>query len=347
MDKMIENKRRLPAEWEPQDGVLLAWPHADSDWQPILSEITAVFIELTRQIQRFERTLIVTPDPESVRETLSEAGIELSTVRIEKIPTNDTWTRDYGPITVICDNQPVLLDFGFNGWGLKFAADKDNQVTSQLHANGCFGTTAKNTIGLILEGGSIESDGVGTILTSSECLLNNNRNPQLNKQQVEQVLADHLGAEHILWLDHGYLSGDDTDSHIDTLARLCPDDTISYLQCRDPQDEHFSELQKMELQLQQFRTREGKPFRLIPLPWPAVCYDEDGDRLPATYANFLVINGAVLVPTYNDAADEQALAAIAEAYPNREIIGIDCRAVIWQHGSLHCLTMQLPEGVLR
>ena len=337
---------RLPAEWEPQDAILIAWPHADSDWQPILEEISAVYVELARRVTAYQSLLIATPEPDKVTARLRLAVVNLTTIRIEQVPTNDTWTRDYGPITVLRDSRPTLLDFGFNGWGLKFAADRDNQVTSRLHTMGAFGETEKETLGLILEGGSIESDGAGTILTTSECLLNANRNPQLSKAQLEAALSQHLGANHILWLDHGYLAGDDTDSHIDTLARLCPNDIITYVRCDEPEDEHFTALQRMEQQLQKLRTADNKPYRLIPLPWPKACYDDEGERLPATYANYLVINGAVLVPTYNDPADQQALEAIAQAYPGRDIIGLDCRPVIWQHGSLHCISMQIPKGVL-
>ena len=345
MDANRTSQTRLPAEWEPQDAILLAWPHADSDWQPVLEKINAVYIEVARRITAYQSLLIATPEPETVTECLKQAGIDPANIRIEQVPTNDTWTRDYGPVTVLRGNRPVLLDFGFNGWGLKFAADRDNQVTSRLHTMGVFGQTKKQTLGLILEGGSIESDGAGTILTTSECLLNANRNPQLSQRQVEAALSQHLGANHILWLDHGYLAGDDTDSHIDTLARLCPNDTITYVRCDEPGDEHFTALQQMEQQLQKIRTADDKPYRLVPLPWPKACYDE-GQRLPATYANYLVINGAVLVPTYNDPADRQALQAIAQAYPERDIIGIDCRPIIWQHGSLHCISMQIPKGVL-
>jgi len=337
---------RLPAEWEPQDAILLAWPHADSDWQPILSEITDLYVELISRITSFQAVIIVAPEPQDVIERLACAGIDLNKTRIERILTNDTWTRDYGPITILRNDKPVLLDFGFNGWGLKFPADRDNQVTSQLHANGVFGTTKREIPWLILEGGSIESDGQGTLLTTSECLLNKNRNPHLDKNMIETCLQQQLGAKHILWLVHGYLAGDDTDSHIDTLARLGPNDTILYVRCDDPKDEHFSTLQRMEQQLQQLRTLDGTTYRLIPLPWPQPCFDDEGHRLPATYANYLVINGAVLVPAYQDPADKPAQQAIAEAYPDREIIGIDCRPIIWQHGSLHCITMQIPQGVL-
>jgi agmatine deiminase len=343
---MLETATRLPAEWEEQDAILLAWPHAGSDWQPILEEIIAVFVELTRRIVSHQAVLIATPEPAAVAARLNLAGVPPERVRICDIPTNDTWSRDFGPLTIRRNGRPVLLDFGFNGWGLKFPANHDNLATGRLHAAGCFGATPREIVGLILEGGSIESDGQGTILTSSACLLSGNRNPHLDQGQIEQALFDHLGATRVLWLEHGYLAGDDTDAHIDTLARLCPDQTIAYVRCDDPRDEHFAELGKMEAQLRQLRTAAGKPFRLIPLPWPQASYDEDGQRLPATYANFLVINGAVLVPTYADPADDQALAALAEAFPEREIIGIDCRPVIWQHGSLHCVTMQIPQGVL-
>ncbi len=337
---------RLPAEWEPQDAVLLAWPHTDSDWQPILEEISSVYLELVRTIQHRQTVIIISPEPARVTERLRRAKIEQINILIREIATNDTWTRDYGPLTILSNDKPILLDFGFNGWGRKFPADQDNLVTGRLHASGCFGNTAREAIDLVLEGGSIESDGTGTLLTTSACLLNANRNPQLDKQQIEQALKLHFGVQQILWLDHGYLAGDDTDAHIDTLARLCPQDTITYVRCDTPDDEHFPELQQMEKQLRQFRTRSGEPYRLIPLPWTQAHHDETGQRLPATYANYLVINEAVLVPTYNDPADETALAALAEAYPERQIIGIDCTPVIWQHGSLHCLTMQIPKGVL-
>jgi agmatine deiminase len=271
----------------------------------------------------------------------------LERVAIYAIPSNDTWSRDFGPLTVLEDGVPVLLDFGFNGWGLKFAAGQDNQITARLQAAGAFGARERRVPGLILEGGSIESDGAGTLLTTAECLLGPNRNPQLSRQGVEAELRRWLGAERILWLENGYLAGDDTDSHIDTLARLCPNDTIAYVACDDERDEHYEALRRMEAELRAFRNRDGRPYRLLPLPWPTAKYDADGERLPATYANFLVINDAVLVPTYQDSGDAAALAAVGQAFPDRAIIGIDCLPLILQHGSLHCVTMQLPRGVLQ
>jgi agmatine deiminase len=336
----------LPAEWAAQDGVLLAWPHETSDWHPVLDLVEPVFIEIIKQISRCERVLVVAPEVEATRRKLAAAGVVLERVAIYTIPANDTWSRDFGPLTVLEDGVPVLLDFSFNGWGLKFAADQDNQITARLRAAGAFGTRQRRVPGLILEGGSIESDGAGTLLTTAECLLGPNRNPHLDREGVEAMLRRWLGAERILWLENGYLAGDDTDSHIDTLARLCPNDSIAYVACDDERDEHYEALRRMEAELRAFRTRDGRPYRLLPLPWPTAKFDADGERLPATYANFLVINDAVLVPTYQDPKDAAALAVVGQAFPDRAIIGIDCLPLILQHGSLHCVTMQLPEGAL-
>jgi len=337
--------RRFPAEWEEQDGVLLAWPHESTDWRLHLDLVEPVFAEIVREISRFERVLLVAPDEMEVERLLSNAGIDLANVRLFPMETNDTWARDFGPVTVAEDGRPLLLDFGFNGWGLKFPADLDNLITGRLCQLGAF-RAERQIVGLIMEGGSLESDGSGTILTTAECLLSPNRNPHLSREEIEATLARELGADRILWLENGYLAGDDTDSHVDTLARLCPDDTIVYQSCDDPADEHYESLGAMAEELAAFRTRDGRPYRLLPLPWPEARFDEDGQRLPATYANFLVINRGVLVPTYRDKNDGAALAVIRSAFPDREVIGIDCSPLILQHGSLHCVTMQLPKGVL-
>ncbi len=337
---------RLPAEWEIQDGVMMAWPHEGTDWNYMLDDVRPVFVEIISQITRFERVLLTAPDAVSVTEYLASAGVDLTKVTICEILNNDTWARDFGPITVNYNNKPVLLDFGFNGWGLKFPANLDNLISRQLKKLGVLQPNL-NTIGLILEGGSIESDGLGTILTTSECLLSPNRNPQLNRSEIEQAISSLVGAKRVLWLENGYLAGDDTDSHIDTLARICPNNTIVYQACDNPIDEHFEPLKMMERELQAFFTPDGSPYRLIPLPWPKARFDEQAHRLPATYANFLIINGAVLVPTYRDPEhDVAAIESVTQAFPGREIIGIDCLPLLGQHGSLHCVTMQLPEGVL-
>lgn len=340
-------QRRLPAEWEPQDAVLMAWPHPATDWATILAPAESTFAAIAAAITRFERLILLVPDETTgIRDQLSAAGADLSRVRMVALPTNDTWSRDFGPVTVIENRKPILLDFNFNGWGLKFGADLDNRITRELCTTGIL-TAPHTTIGLVLEGGSIESDGCGTILTTQECLLNTNRNPHLSREQLEQTLTPLLGANRFLWLEHGALAGDDTDSHIDTLARLCPNDTICHVTCDNPDDEHFIPLHAMTEELHRLRTRDDSPYRLVPLPLPAPIFDDAGERLPATHANFLIINGAVLVPTYNDPTDDTACAAIASVFPDRKIIGIDCRTLIQQHGSLHCVTMQLPQGVLR
>lgn len=307
------------AEWEPQSMVQLTWPHKDTDWAPILDEITAVYEEMAHEIRKREPLLIV-----------------------DQIPHNDTWARDHGFITVeetSFDHKSkalILLDFCFNGWGEKFEAALDNQINRQLYDQGLVKGLYEDHLDFVLEGGSIESDGKGTIFTTECCLMAPHRNQPLTKAEIEERLKEWLGAERIVWLQHGSLLGDDTDGHIDTLVRICPDDTLLYT----GGDEDHPDLIKMERELQKLRTLDGKPYRLLKLPLPRPIYD-DGDRLPATYANYLVINGAVLVPTYNQPElDAEALRIIGEAFPDREIVGIDCRAVIKQHGSLHCCTMQ-------
>lgn len=337
-------KRRLPAEWEPQSAVQFTFPHGGSDWADMLDEVMPCFVECIETASRYEKVLVVCHNREEVAARLKNA-IQHNLILAE-CPSNDTWARDHGAITVEENGHLALLDFMFTGWGLKFPAFHDNLITGCLHEQGIFGQLPLRRLGLVLEGGGIESDGKGTLLTTTECLLSPNRNPHLSQAGLEAQLAEWLGARHFLWLNHGYLAGDDTDSHIDTLARLCPEDTIAYVRCDEPKDEHYQALQAMEAELRSFRTREGKPYALAPLPWPDACFAADGHRLPATYANFLIINGAVLMPTYGVPQDEQALAAIAPCFPGREIIGINCRPLIEQHGSLHCISMQYPEGVV-
>lgn len=301
------------AEWEPQSAVQLTWPHKDTDWAPILPEITAVYEEMKREIESRETVVVV-----------------------DDIPHNDTWARDHGFITVEENGQLILLDFKFNGWGEKFAAELDNDINRQLYEQQLVKGIYESHLDFVLEGGSIESDGKGTIFTTTCCLMAPHRNQPLTQQEIEQQLKEWLGAERIVWINHGSLIGDDTDGHIDTLVRIAPNDTLLYI---GADDEH-PDLLLMEQELQQLRTIDGHPYRLLRLPMPRPIYD-DGERLPPTYANYLVINGAVLVPTYNQPdLDQEAISTIGKAFPDREIIGIDCRAVIRQHGSLHCCTMQ-------
>jgi len=335
----------LPAEWERQSGVMLTWPHDETDWAPILDEVEACFVAIAKEIAQREKLLIVCPKRLYLIEKLKNCRTE--NIVFAELPSNDTWARDHGAISVIVDGQITIYDFAFNGWGLKFAANYDNQITSSLFQNGFFrkDVAYKNLHSLILEGGSIESDGEGTILTTKECLLSINRNSHLVQDEIQQNLTELFGLKQILWLSSGYLAGDDTDSHIDTLARLCDSKTIAYVKCDDLKDEHFMAFSRMEEELASFRTLNGEPYKLIPLPMADPVYDE-GQRLPATYANFLIINDAVLVPFYNSPKDKIAVIQLKKAFPKREIIGIDCSSLIKQNGSLHCLTMQFPIGVL-
>ena len=340
----------LPAEWARQSGVQLTWPHEDTDWAPILKEVTECYIRMALEIAEREQLIIVTPKPKEVEQLLRQRLPKraLPNITLCEAATNDTWARDHGFITLQTSMGHLLLDFQFNGWGRKFPAELDNQICRRMMEQGVLRGQYEDHLDFVLEGGSIESDGKGTILTTSKCLLAPNRNQPLTKEELEERLKRYLHAERILWLDYGYLAGDDTDSHIDTLARLCPNDTIIYVSCASARDEHYEELHRMEEQLKGFRTLDGRPFRLIPLPMAAPVFDADGQRLPATYANFLVINGAVLMPTYrNPELDEQAKAQLQQAFPKHEIVPIDCRVLIEQHGSLHCCTMQFPQGVVR
>ena len=305
----------MMAEWEPQSMVQLTWPHKNTDWAPMLPEITAVYEEMAREIAKREPLLIVAP---------------------EEFISNDTWARDHGFITVEDHGELVLLDFCFNGWGEKFEAALDNAINRHLYEQGLVRGTYEDHLDFVLEGGSIESDGKGTVFTTTCCLMAPHRNQPLTQAQIEDRLKQYLGAERIVWINHGSLIGDDTDGHIDTLVRICPDDTLLYIGA----DTDHPDLLAMEEELRTLRTIDGRPYRLLQLPLPRPIYDGD-DRLPATYANYLVINGAVLVPTYAQPdLDAEALRTIALAYPDREIVPIDCRPVIRQHGSLHCCTMQ-------
>ena len=343
----------FPAEWAPQQFVQLTWPHADTDWAYMLDEVQVCFKNIAREIACRQQLVIVAPDVDDVRRQIADE-VNMANVRLVELPSNDTWARDHGGITIFETRDtrhetpdsiyPVILDFQFNGWGLKFASDKDNLITERLYRGGHLFGELRNCRNFVFEGGSIESDGEGTLLTTSECLLSPNRNATMSRDDIEKYLLETLGAKQMLWLDYGYLAGDDTDSHIDTLARLCPNNTILYVKCDDEADEHYEALRNMEEQLKTFRTFSGEPYRLIALPMARPAFEDD-ERIPATYANFLVINGAVLVPTYDTDLDDVALAQVAKAFPDREIVGIDCQALIRQHGSLHCVTMQYPSNL--
>ena len=327
---------RLPAEWEPQSMVQLTWPHAKTDWAPMLDEITETYEEMAAAISSRENLLVV--GPEEVELTVN--------CQLSSVNSNDTWARDHGFITLVDDQGGVrLLDFCFNGWGEKFAANLDNAINRHLFDEGKVQGEYVDCLDFVLEGGSIESDGQGTVFTTSCCLLAPHRNQPMTKAEIEARLKRDLCAERVVWIDYGHLVGDDTDGHIDTLVRVAPNDTLLYIGCDDETDEHYEDLKKMEEQLKTFRTMAGKPYNLVKLPMPRPIFDE-GERLPATYANYLIMNGAVLVPTYNQPdLDAEAMRLIGEAHEGREVVGIDCRSIIKQHGSLHCCTMQYPAVV--
>lgn len=340
---------KLPAEWEPQQAVIIAWPHESTDWQPRLSEVTKCYIDIAEAIARHVGKLaVITTEEQTVKSFLKDK-VDLNKIIFVDYLTNDTWTRDFGPITTISIYPSITLptfnDFQFNGWGMKFAASKDNQFTSHMYSEGIFSDfDYANNLDFVLEGGSIESDGCGLILTTSQCLLSSNRNDTLTPIEIENRLRNSLGAKKILWLDYGALEGDDTDSHVDTLARLISHESIAYSSCDRPTDNHFAELKHMEKQLCTMTNINNEPFNLFPLPIPEPIYDEEGNRLPATYANFLIVNSAVILPVYGDEKyDKIAVDQIRKAMPTYEIETVDCRELIRQHGSLHCATMQVPS----
>ncbi|MDL5364857.1 agmatine deiminase family protein [Xanthomonas sp. NCPPB 2654] len=343
----MTDRLRLPAEWEPQSAILIAWPHAGTDWAERLAEVEETYIALVAAIVRYQRVLICVADADLqiyAEARLRSARVDMQRVRFVEAEYDDTWLRDSGPITLAREDGGFqLLDFRFTGWGGKFQASRDDQLVSALAAQQLFADSDVRSIDFALEGGAIDSDGAGTLLTTWQCL--HERHPQRSRESLSHDLADWLAQQRVLWLDHGYLEGDDTDAHIDTLARFASEDAIVYQACDDAGDSHYTELQAMGAELAALRTADGRPYRLFPLPWAQPVLDH-GRRLAASYANFLIVNGAVLMPAYGDAADAQAQAVMAQAFPRHEIVPIPCRALIWQNGSLHCITMQLPEGIL-
>ncbi len=337
---------RFPAEWEPQSAVLLAWPHAGTDWAPRLAEVETSYVALIAAIARFERVVLCVAN-EALRERagklLATAGVAVDRIRFVLVEYDDTWLRDSGPVTLLHDGGFRLLDFRFNAWGDKFASSRDDRLVENLHAHGVFKNAQRERVDFALEGGAIETDGAGTLLCTWHCL--RTRHPELGRSEIETRLCETLRQQRVLWLEHGALQGDDTDAHIDTLARFAAPDAIVFQSCDDPSDAHYADLQAMANELATLRTTEGKPYRLFPLPWARPILDE-GRRLAASYANFLIVNGAVLMPAYGDPADALAAAVLENAFPGRQIVPVPCRPLIWQNGSLHCLTMQLPQGLV-
>lgn len=333
----------LPAEWELQDAVMLTWPREDGDFKQNSIAIERTFQTIAVAIAQYETVHInVERDATTLRHRLLRSGIPANRLRIYEVVSDDVWARDHGPISVFKDSQLVHLDFVFNGWGNKYPSRNDNELTRRLAAIGAWKSPVQS-IDFVLEGGSIESDGQGTILTTESCLLNPNRNPGLTREDIEQRLRKYLGIERIVWLRSSGLVGDDTDGHIDTLARFCNPNLIAYQACDDSSDAHSDKLGALAGELSALRTKGGEPYELIALPLPSPIYNADGHRLPASYVNFLILNGAVLVPLYDDAADELALRRLRRVFRGRHIVGINCRSLIEQYGSLHCVTMQIPR----
>lgn len=334
----------LPAEWAPQSAVMLTWPRPDGDFADRFEAVEESFIRLAAAIGRYEDLVIgYGYDPERLRARLVAAGCPTERVRIPLVAANDVWARDHGPITVFRNGKPIHLDFVFNGWGGKFEAGLDDQITRRLDQQGVWNSLVES-IDFVLEGGAIESDGLGTLLTTERCLLAPTRNPQFDKAHIETKLKAWFGLKRVLWLSHGDLIGDDTDGHVDTIARFCDPTTIAYQACDDRSDAHYDDLKAMEAELLALRTLDGEPYRLVALPLPPPIFDETGRRLPAGYPNFLILNGAVLVPTYGVATDAEALQRLRPCFPGREVIGVDCGTLIHQYGSLHCVTMQIPAA---
>ncbi|MDR0580083.1 MAG: agmatine deiminase family protein [Campylobacteraceae bacterium] len=319
--------KRLFAEWEKQEALLFALPHENTDWNRYLDDILHSYREFILAVSKFQKCFVLCADVKKAEALLKNTN----NITLFEIQTNDTWIRDFGAIDVKNDDKVISYDFTFNAWGGKFDASLDNVVNKILYGSKKLQGELVS-IPLVLEGGSIDSNGNGVMLTTKKCLLEEHRNPHLSYTQIDTKLKELFGLKKIIWLENGYLKGDDTDSHVDTLARFITPDTIAYTTCEDEKDEHFTELKNMEKELQ------STDFNLLALPLPKPIF-YDGHRLPATYANFVFVNGALIVPIYNDENDSIILNRLKSALPNHEIVGVDARIFIREHGSLHCATM--------
>lgn len=342
---MTDIDLHLPAEWESDGAILLAWPHEKTDWNYMLDDATDCFRRIVEAITPYYKVVILAPDVSVPQNML--AHLPSDRVLYLTTQTNDTWARDFGPITLLGRSDSCkVCDFRFNGWGLKFASDRDNLITSHMKHSGLITADVVCCQNFVLEGGGIESNGAGSLMTTAHCQLSPNRNPWMSETEIQDYLMNIFGARQVIWLRHGYLAGDDTDSHIDTLARFASPDTIIYVECDDMSDEHYEELAAMKAELASARTLSGDPYNLVGLPLPDPVYDEDGHRLPATYANFLITPKAVFVPVYGQPQKDLLATQIMQVVFDRDIVPVNCSALIRQHGSLHCVTMQLPKQIL-
>jgi len=340
---------RLPAEWENQSALLFTWPHSKSHSDYLLHDVERLFIDVIRYVTDQQKVIISIHDQSTMDKFTSLPGYsDISQKNLEAyiVPSNDCWARDHGPVTIIEDENPVLLDFGFNGWNKKYPFKLDDEVTQELHARGAFGNTGLRSIDTVLEGGSIETNGNSWLFTTSSCLLQHNRNPGYDQNRFESVFSEFFGCEHKIWLQHGMITGDDTDGHIDTLLRFCSENLIVYQQCRDPAHMDYTSLKKMENQLIDFNNKYDQPFTLVPLPVPDKIFSPDKKPLPASYVNFIITNHMILMPGYEDINDKNAMSILQECFPGREVISINSLPLIMQFGSLHCTSMQLPAGVV-
>lgn len=336
-------KIRLLAEWEQQDAILLAWPHVHSDWQHQLAAIEKNYIEICQQIFPVAKIVIFCYD-QAHQQHIAGLFSDLTPIIFIECKTNDTWVRDYGPLFCQQGEQLIAHNFAFNAWGGKYAHDLDNAACQVLQKKMLLDYLHHD---FILEGGSIETDGAGTLLTTAQCLLDINRNANLNQQKIENYLTQQLGLHHFLWLTEGTLVGDDTDAHIDNLARFIDKHRICYVQCNDEKDPHYVSLQCMQRQLAGFTDQQGMPYELLPLPLPAPIYNQKNERLPASYLNFLIVNQLILFPIYQVNTDNQAIELMQQYCPQYTVIPVDCLPLVQQYGSLHCGTIGLARGSIQ
>ena len=337
--------QKMFAECEPNalDCVLLVMPHADSDWAAYLDEAQDCVRNIAQAVAVDTDCVVVLPP--HAQGAQNPLGALATHPRVHALfaPTNDTWARDFAPLCVQKGDSLALLKYRFNAWGEKFESALDNELAFALDAQGLWRCPLVPSE-RVLEGGSIEHNGAGTLLTTTSCLLHQKRNPHLSKARIEEWLCAALGAQQILWLTHGFLKGDDTDCHIDNLARFVDSKTIVYVHCEDKNDEHYESLQKMREELRAFRDCAGNPFALVALPFCEPLYYE-GERLPASYANFLMLQNRILLPTFGSERDKEAQ-RILQQHTGREVVPIDCRVLLRQHGGLHCMSMQFVRGAI-
>ena len=335
----------MPAEWEPHAATWLAWPHNRDTWPDTYSAVATVYVQMIAALHRDERVHIYVNDSETaghVRHRLEAAGVDLTRIGLYEIPTNDAWTRDHGPIFLTRRHEQIielgLTNWTFNAWGGKYPPwDLDDRVPGRIaqHLN-----LSSFTPHMVLEGGSIDVNGRGMLLTTESCLLNPNRNPTLTRSDIEHTLKAFLGVHHIGWLGEGIV-GDDTDGHVDDIARFVNPTTVVCAVEDDPTDMNYKPLQDNLRRLRSMRDQSGQPLRVVPLPMPGPVEDE-AERLPASYANFYIANRTVLVPTYDHPHDDTALSILQALFPGRRIRGIPCRELVIGLGALHCVTMQQP-----